>query len=50
MTTRQPKPDQGDGEKLQKVLAAQGFGSRRQMENWITEGRVLVNGQTAHLG
>ena len=50
MATQQPKPDQGDGEKLQKVLAAQGFGSRRQMENWITEGRVLVNGQTAHLG
>ena len=48
MATQQPKPDQGDGEKLQ-VLAAQGFGSR-QMENWITEGRVLVNGQTAHLG
>ena len=37
-------------EKLHKVLASQGLGSRRQMEAWITEGRVRVNGQTAHLG
>ena len=46
---QQSQADQGDGEKLQKVLAAQGLGSRRQMENWITEGRVSVNGTLAHL-
>jgi 23S rRNA pseudouridine2605 synthase len=37
-------------EKLQKVLAAAGLGSRRQLEEWIKEGRVSVNGQTAKLG
>jgi len=37
-------------EKLQKVLAAQGLGSRRGMEQWITEGRVRVNGKMAKLG
>ena len=37
-------------EKLQKVLAAAGLGSRREMETWITEGRVRVNKDTATLG
>ena len=37
-------------EKLQKVLADQGLGSRREMERWITAGRVQVNGQPASLG
>jgi len=37
-------------EKLQKVLARAGVGSRRQMEQWIEEGRVVVNSETAHLG
>ena len=37
-------------EKLQKVLAAQGFGSRRAMEKWIVDGRVLVNNKKATLG
>ena len=37
-------------EKLQKVLAAQGLGSRREMERWISDGRVSVNGNTAELG
>jgi len=39
-----------DTEKLQKVLAARGLGSRRTMEKWIGEGRVTVNGQRATLG
>lgn len=37
-------------EKLQKVLARAGIGSRREMERAITAGRVAVNGQTAKLG
>ncbi len=37
-------------EKLQKVLARAGLGSRRSMEHWIRAGRVTVNGKTAHLG
>jgi 23S rRNA pseudouridine2605 synthase len=37
-------------EKLQKVLARVGLGSRRELEQWITEGRVSVNGKVATLG
>lgn len=37
-------------EKLQKVLAGTGLGSRREMERWIAEGRVRVNGKPATLG
>ncbi|QCZ93995.1 23S rRNA pseudouridine(2605) synthase RluB [Salinimonas iocasae] len=37
-------------EKLQKVLANQGLGSRREMERWIEQGRVSVNGSVATLG
>lgn len=37
-------------EKIQKVLARQGCGSRRQMEKVISEGRVTVNGKVAELG
>jgi 23S rRNA pseudouridine2605 synthase len=38
------------GERLQKVLAAHGFGSRRSCEDMIAEGRVHVNGEIAELG
>jgi len=38
------------GEKLQKVLAQAGFGSRRSMEEWIAGGAVSVNGEPATLG
>jgi len=37
-------------EKLQKVLARAGKGSRREMETVISAGRVSVNGKTAYLG
>lgn len=38
------------GEKLQKVLARIGLGSRREIESWIEAGRISVNGQIASLG
>jgi len=38
------------GEKLQKVLARLGMASRRDVEKWIVEGRVKVNGAVASLG
>lgn len=38
------------GERLQKVLAARGFGSRRVCEEIIAAGRVRVNDEVASLG
>ena len=37
-------------EKLQKLLATAGLGSRRELEKWIAGGRVSVNGAVATLG
>ncbi|MBQ3134389.1 MAG: rRNA pseudouridine synthase [Oscillospiraceae bacterium] len=37
-------------ERLQKLLSQCGVGSRRAMEEWITAGRVTVNGTVSHLG
>ncbi len=37
-------------EKIQKVLANAGVGSRRQVESWIQEGRITLNGRTATIG
>ncbi len=60
--TSHPMPSGGDmnddelssqkvpGEKLQKVLAQAGLGSRRLMEEWISAGRISVNGEPATLG
>jgi 23S rRNA pseudouridine2605 synthase len=39
-----------DAPKLHKVLAQAGVGSRRDLEQWIGEGRVAVNGEVAHTG
>ncbi|MBH5330020.1 rRNA pseudouridine synthase [Eikenella sp. S3360] len=36
--------------RLQKALAASGVGSRREMEEWIQNGWVTVNGKPAQLG
>jgi 23S rRNA pseudouridine2605 synthase len=38
------------GDRLQKLLAASGLGSRREIEGWIAAGRVTVNGKVAELG
>jgi 23S rRNA pseudouridine2605 synthase len=39
-----------EGERLQKVLARAGWGSRRHCEDLIDAGRVTVNGEVAVLG
>jgi 23S rRNA pseudouridine2605 synthase len=39
-----------DGERLQKVLARVGYGSRRKCEQLIEQGRVAVDGEVARLG
>ncbi len=38
------------GERIQKVLARGGVGSRREIERWITEGLIILNGKPATLG
>ena len=43
-------PAEPSGERLQKVLAALGWGSRRACEELIAAGRVTVNGEKAVLG
>jgi 23S rRNA pseudouridine2605 synthase len=47
-----PKPPTNPppAERLQKLLAAAGLGSRRQIEGWIDAGRLKVNGRIARLG
>ena len=37
-------------ERVQKVLANAGVGSRRQIEGWIKQGRIIVDGKPAKLG
>lgn len=37
-------------ERIQKYLSSKGVGSRRQIEKWILEGKLKVNGKVAELG
>jgi len=43
-------PAAAESLKLQKMLAQAGLGSRRDMEEWVREGRITVNGKPAHIG
>ena len=42
--------EEGGGERIHKVLARAGWGSRREIERWIEAGRVRVNGRRAETG
>lgn len=44
------RPEPAEGDRLQKVLAQRGLGSRRACEELIADGRVTVNGEVAELG
>jgi 23S rRNA pseudouridine2605 synthase len=44
------KPQTTTGERLHKLMASAGLGSRRALEKLIAEGKVVVNGETATLG
>jgi 23S rRNA pseudouridine2605 synthase len=42
--------EEESGERIQKVLARGGVASRREIETWIQEGRLRINGVEAKLG
>ncbi len=48
--TRSPPTTSDEGDRLQKVMARIGLGSRRANEELIAAGRVTVNGEVAALG
>lgn len=43
-------PAASTGERLQKLLAAAGLGSRREIERWIEAGRIRIGERVATLG
>ncbi len=47
---KQKNRSQAPGERIQKILARGGVASRREIERWITEGKIQINGQTATPG
>jgi 23S rRNA pseudouridine2605 synthase len=45
-----PETEEAPTQKLHKILAQSGLGSRRMMEEWIREGKITVNGAVATIG
>ncbi|MEH6638425.1 MAG: pseudouridine synthase [Porticoccaceae bacterium] len=50
MNRDKPSSDKSSSEKVQKLLAEAGMGSRREIEEWIKKGRVKVNGLAITIG